>query len=99
MPGIMGETEGSTADAAGKAVIIPLGSTLEQPEKGLSAESPCSMGQQWRWGSLSEALEPIVAWGSRGGGAPCLKPLWDYAHLSLALKGAVLIVRFLKLRS
>lgn len=40
MPGIMGESEGSTADAAGKAVIIPLGSTMSQSEKGLSVESP-----------------------------------------------------------
>lgn len=28
VPGIMGESEGSTADAAGKAVIIPLGCAM-----------------------------------------------------------------------
>lgn len=35
MPGLMGESESSTADFAGKAFIIPLGSAFSAMKKAL----------------------------------------------------------------
>lgn len=59
MPGILGESEGSAADFAGKAFISPLGSAINGMKKALVLRVCYSMG---------------LAWGSRTGGGHCLSP-------------------------
>lgn len=60
MPGLMGESESSTADFAGKAFVIPLGSAFDARKKALVPRvyqvMGLAMGSRARWGSLCKAL-------------------------------------------
>lgn len=60
VPGLMGESESSTADFAGKAFEIPLGSAFNARKKALVPRVYQGMGlargSRARWESLSKAL-------------------------------------------
>lgn len=59
MPGLMGESESSAVDFAGKAFVIPLGSAFSAMKKALVPRVYQGMGlargSRARWWSLSKA--------------------------------------------